>query len=281
MSEKKAVGLIGLGNMGQPIAERVAKFGPATVVFDMREEPLQALRHLGADTAASVVELAPRCDMICLIVNNEAQLREVVVGKDGEGLLEHVRPGTILVIHSTASPHLCRELASLGAQKDVVIFDAPVSGSETAAREGKLSLMVGGPATALEACRPVFQTYASNIFHMGEVGAGEAAKIANNLMYLVNTHAITEALRLARCAGIDPARMMDVAKASSGDSFALQKYDHLVEMLDDYFAGREGFQDTVAKDLRLAIGLGAEFGLPMPASSAALENVKQFWSRDR
>jgi len=272
------VGLIGLGNMGLPIASRVARSGLSTVVYDMREEPVTALRDLGARVATSPANLAEQCDVICVILNNDAQLRSVMLGSGGDGLLDHTWPGAVVAIHSTVSPLLCHELAEYAAGRGVAVIDAPVSGSEFGARDGTLSLMVGGDAQALEKCRPVLESFSANIFHLGVVGTGQIAKLANNLMVAVNTHAVFEGLTLAAAAGIDHHKMIEVAKASSGDSYALRSYEYFIDMAERYLGGLAAFQDTIAKDLRHAIEVADEYAISLPTTSSALAGARQFWT---
>src|SRR5215475_2368131 len=210
----KKIGFIGLGNMGEPMATNIAKVGFDLTVYDIRPEPLRALEKLGAKVARSPQEVGERCDIIETIVVNDAQVEEVLLGKDGGGVLAGAHPGSIMVIHSTIHPKTCQRIAALAKDKNVGVLDAAVSGAEAGARAGTLSLMVGGDAALLEICRPVFNVIGKNIFHMGDVGMGEVAKLANNLMAIVNMQSTREGLRLARLAGIDEQKMLEVVKAS-------------------------------------------------------------------
>jgi 3-hydroxyisobutyrate dehydrogenase len=167
----------------------------------------------------------------------------------------------------------------MGEKRGLVVIDAPISGLETAARDGTLTLMVGGPASALEACRLVFSAYASNIFHLGDVGAGQTAKIINNLMTLVNINTAREALSLAVKAGIAPDKVLEVSRVCTGDSWALRNFDSLNAIGDSYPGGRQAFQDVAAKDLKLAISLGEEYGLSLCAPHTALKSYRKFFTR--
>ncbi|MES3000770.1 MAG: NAD(P)-dependent oxidoreductase [Pseudomonadota bacterium] len=275
----QTVGVIGLGNMGQPVAERIARHGIDTVVYDKREAPLAALREIGAHVASSPADLASRCELICVLVNSEEQLMDVMRGGQDAGLLTCANRGTTIVIHSTVSPAVCRELAHRGRESGLVVIDAPLSGLETAARDGTLSLMVGGPASALEACRLVFSAYASNIFHVGDVGAGQTVKIINNLMTLVNANTAREALSLAAKAGIAPCKMLEVSRVSTSDSWALRNFDALNDVGDHYPGGRQAFQDVAAKDLKLAISLGKAYGVSLSSPDTALKSYREFFTR--
>ena len=202
----KKMGFIGLGAMGRPMAANILKAGFDLTVYDIRSEPMQELEKLGAKVTRSPQEVGEQCDIIETIVVNDAQVEEVILGKDGSGVLAGARPGSIIVIHSTVSPKTCQHIAALAKDKGVGVIDAPVSGAESGAQAGTLSIMVGGEAELLETCRPVLNVLGKTIFHLGAVGMGEMAKIVNNLMVIVNQQSTREGLRLARMAGIERKR---------------------------------------------------------------------------
>lgn len=179
MASQKKIGCIGLGNMGKPMAVNIAKAGFDLTVYDIRPEPLEELKRLGAKGARSPAEVGERCDIIELVVVNDAQVEDVTLGEGG--VLAGAKPGSILVIHSTVHPHTCQQVAEQAKAKGVGVVDAAVSGGEEGSRAGTLTIMVGGGARLLEECRPVFEVVGQNIFHLGDVGMGEAGKLANHL----------------------------------------------------------------------------------------------------
>lgn len=272
------VGIIGLGNMGQPIAQRVAASTFDAMVYDLRDEPLAALKALGAEVAASPSDIAATCNVICIVVNSDTQLQDLMVGSGG--LLDAARPGTAIVIHSTVAPKVCHELEALGRARGIDVVDAPVSGAETGARAGTLTLMIGGSSEAIAKCYPVFESYASDIFHLGAIGMGQVAKITNNLMMLVNTLAVREGLRVAAKAGIDRAKMIDSAQVSTGDSWSLGMFEYFIDMADRYPGGLEAFQNSAAKDLKHAVELANDLGVPAPAATLALDSIREYWKRE-
>jgi 3-hydroxyisobutyrate dehydrogenase-like beta-hydroxyacid dehydrogenase len=275
----KKIGFIGLGNMGQPMATNIAKAGFDLTVYDIREEPMRALERIGAKRAGSPQEVGERCDIIETIVVNDAQVEEVVLGKDGGGVLAGARPGAIIVIHSTVHPHTCRKLAALAKDKGVGMLDVAVSGAEAGARAGILTLMVGGDKALLEICRPVFEVIGKNIFHMGDVGMVETAKLANNLMAIVNMMSTLEGLELAAKAGIDPKAMLEVVRVSTGNSWAAQSWEAMRKTLETYTTGVEGMRQVAYKDISLAVAVGHDVGASLPVAALVSQLVHKIFDR--
>lgn len=276
----KKIGFIGLGNMGEPMATNIAKAGFDLTVYDMRSEPLRALEKLGAKVARSPQEIGERCDIIEIIVVNDAQVEEVILGKDGGGVLAGARPGSIIVIHSTVHPKTCQRIAALAKDKKVGVLDAAVSGAESGARAGTLSLMVGGDPALLEVCRPVFNVIGKNTFHMGEVGMGEIAKLANNLMAIVNMQSTREGLRLARLAGIDEQKMLEVVKASTGNSWAVQSWEAMRQTAAQYTTGPQGMAQVGYKDISLAVTVGHDVGASLPVAALVSQLMEQLFQKE-
>jgi 3-hydroxyisobutyrate dehydrogenase-like beta-hydroxyacid dehydrogenase len=276
----KKIGFIGLGNMGEPMATNIAKAGFDLTVYDIRSEPLRALEKLGAKVARSTQEVGEQCDIIETIVVNDAQVEEVILGKDGGGALAGARAGSIIVIHSTVHPKTCQRIAALAKDKKVGVLDAAVSGAESGARAGTLSLMVGGDPMLLEACRPVFNVIGKNIFHMGDVGMGEVAKLANNLMAIVNMQSTREGLRLARQAGIDEQKMLEVVKASTGNSWAVQSWEAMRQVAQSYTTGPKGMAQVGYKDISLAVTVGHDVGASLPLAALVSQLMEQLFQKE-
>jgi len=276
----KKIGFIGLGNMGEHMATNIARAGFDLTVYDIRSEPLRALEKLGAKVARSPQEVGERCDIIETIVVNDAQVEEVLLGKDGGGVLAGARPGSIMVIHSTVHPKTCQRIAALAKDKNVGVLDAAVSGAESGARAGTLSLMVGGDPALLEICRPVFNVIGKNIFHMGEVGMGEVAKLANNLMAIVNMQSTREGLRLARRAGIDEQKMLEVVKASTGNSWAVQSWEAMRQTAAQYTTGPKGMAQVGYKDVSLAVAVGHDVGVSLPVAALVSQLMEQLFQKE-
>jgi 3-hydroxyisobutyrate dehydrogenase len=258
------IGFIGLGNIGKPMAENLLRAGNRVTVHDVRSEALDGLEDVGARRAESAREVAVHSDLISIAVLDDAQLKTVVLGHDG--LLAGAAPGTVLLVHSTVSPDVCRMLAARCEPAGVRLVDAPVSGAESGAIAGTLTLLVGGAEADVDRCRDVFSIIGERMFHLGEVGAGQVAKICNNLMFTVNLRAALEALRLAEAAGLNEKILREITSASTANSWALANIDAMRDLLDTQRQSRE----PVAignKDLSLAADLGRSLGVDTPIAA--------------
>lgn len=269
------VGFIGLGNMGKPMAVNLAKAGVALTVYDRDPLPLRALEALGAQVASSAREVGERSEIVEIVVMTDRQVEEVVLGKaQGEGLLAGMSPGSIIVIHSTVHPDTCRRMASAAAGKQVGVIDAAVSGAEARSKEGTLTLMVGGDRELVERCQPVFSIVGRDVFHMGDVGMGQVTKLCNNLMSLVNLQVVEEALALARGAGIDEGRMLEIAQRSTGDSWALRSILPMRELISRASHGAGSTARMGGKDLELALRVGQSLGVPLDFTEFAIQRAR-------
>lgn len=261
---KEKIGFIGLGNMGKPMAINLAKAGMDLTVFDLKPEPCRELAALGAKVAGSTAELGEQCDIVELVVMSDRQVEEVISGRgQGDGLLAGMKAGGLIIIHSTVSPVTCQRMAAICAEKHISVMDAAVSGAEARSKTGTLTLMVGGDAKSFERARPIFSIVGEDIFHLGAVGMGQAAKLCNNLMSLVNVKVVEEALELARAAGIDEDQMIEIAKLSTGDSWALRDIKSMRALFALSTHGGGSVAKLVPKDLKLALRFGESLGVPL------------------
>lgn len=206
------------------MARRMIEAGLATVLWARRPESLEPFSDSGAGFASSVTELGMQVGYVGVCVVDDAGVREVC-----EQLIPAMAPGGLIAIHSTVDPRLCRELADSARQHELELLDAPVSGGGPAAAEGTLTLMVGGSAPAVEAARPVFETFARLIVHLGDVGAGQNAKLVNNAMMSANLAIAYQGLLAARELGIDREAFVELVKVSSGRSFSFEVCSRLPE----------------------------------------------------
>lgn len=212
-------GFIGLGDQGGPMAEMMLRASCPVMVWARRAETLAAYLALGATTAADPAALGAACDVVGLCVTGDADVRELVYAR---GLLAAMRPGAVLMIHSTIFPDTCREIARDAAERGVIVLDAPVSGSAARARAGTLLVIVGGDPAALERVRPLVETYADPILEVGDVGAAMTAKLINNLMAAVNYATAYDALALAAEVGLSPDHLREVALTGSGRNYGFE-----------------------------------------------------------
>jgi 3-hydroxyisobutyrate dehydrogenase-like beta-hydroxyacid dehydrogenase len=177
-------------------------------------------------------------------------------------------------------PKTCQRIATLAKDQRVGVLDAAVSGAESGARAGTLTLMVGGDPALLETCRPVFNVLGKNIFHMGEVGMGEVAKLANNLMAIVNMQSTREGLRLARLAGIDEEKMLEVVKVSTGNSWAAQSWEAMRQVAQNYTTGPKGMAQVGYKDVSLAVTVGHDVGASLPVAALVSQLMEQLFQKE-
>ncbi|MGV9408706.1 NAD(P)-dependent oxidoreductase [Nocardia sp. NPDC003693] len=250
------VGFIGLGSQGGPMARRIIEAGYRTTLWARRSASLEPFADSAAATADSPAALAAASDLVCLCVVGDADVRQVVLGE--QGILAGLAPGGILAVHATVHPDTCRELAETAAAQRVTLIDAPVSGGGPAAAVGTLLVMAGGPADAVDRCRPVFGTFADPIVHLGGVGAGQTTKLLNNLLFTANLATSVSTLTLGRELGISPERLGEVISHGTANSFALGRLvagDGTLTRL----AAHAG--DLLRKDVGLVADLATQAGI--------------------
>jgi len=259
------IGFIGIGNMGLPMSSNLLKAGYELIVYDIREEAMKDPVRLGAKAARSSREVAQASDIVMTSLPTQKALEEVVLLEDG--VLEGAKRGCILIDTSTVSPSSIKSIASIAKERGVEVLDAPVSGGVAGAKAATLTVMVGGDKSVFDRCQEIFRVIGKNIYHVGDVGSGNTVKLVNNLMSLVNVVALSEGMVLGMKAGVDPETLHRVISVSTGRSYALEvKLPNLISK------GRfeAGFAiDLACKDLRLAIDLGREMGVPLFVTSIA------------
>lgn len=266
-----ALGFIGLGQIGCPMAEHLLDNPGGLVVCDVRPEATASFAEKGAKVAADPAEVAKNADVISVMVRDDEQVREVV-----GGILTTARPATVVAVHSTIRPGTAERLAEEAAPRRVTVVDAPVAGGFIGAAAGSLAVMIGGPEEALERCREPFGRWASLIVHMGPVGAGTRAKLARNLLQFAAYSAAAEAQRLAEAAGINHVRFADVVRHSDRvtggpGAIMLRRMASPLRRGDPLFEILSHTRDLGEKDLRLALELGRELGVDLPFAALALE----------
>ena len=263
------VGFIGLGSQGGPMARRIVDAGYPTTLWARRPATLEPFAGTPAKVAASPAELAGQSDLVCICVLDDAGVEEVVTGD--RGVLAGLAAGGTIAVHSTVHPDTCRRLAAEAGARGVRLVDATVSGGGVAAAEGRLLVMVGGDAEAVDFCRPVFATYADPIVHLGPVGAGQVTKLLNNVLFTANLATAADTLALGRALAVDPHRLAEVIAHGTANSFALGRVAAAGGTLDR-IAGHAGA--TLRKDIRLVAALADAASAPaevvVPAADAAL-----------
>jgi len=222
MSEMERIGFIGLGSQGGPIAERIAAAGYPLTLWARRADALAHFLEKGATAAPDIATLGATCDHVGICVVDDAGVAEIV-----EQLLPAMRPGSRIVIHSTILPDHCVALAERFCGRGIAFLDAPVSGGGPAAAAGSLTVMCGGTSEAYVAARPVLESFGGLIVRMGDVGAGQRAKIVNNALMAANMGLAHAAMEAGRALDLDGAALRDLIKASSGRSFGFEVYARL------------------------------------------------------
>lgn len=269
------VGFIGLGNIGKPMAARLTAWPGGLTVYDVVPDPLAEMEKLGGRAAASVAELAAECGVVCVMVNTDEQVRDVM----GE-ILGAARPGTVVVVHSTISPDLPPRLEDLARRHDLLFVDAPVSGGAMGAADGTLAIMVGGSDAAFAAAREPLALMGSEVVHCGPAGNGTAAKLARNLLHFVAFTATGEALRLAEAAGIDLVALGRIVRHTdsiTGGPGAIMHRDTTAPL-----APGDGWTSIFAhvlaigsKDLAHAIELADRLGVEVPMAQYSSEHLAE------
>lgn len=216
------VGFVGLGSQGAPMARRIVEAGYPLVLWARRVESLHAFADTPAQIASSLHELGAQCDHVGICVVDDAGVQQVCAA-----LLPAMRAGSCIVIHSTVHPDLCRTLARQANERGIALIDAPVSGGGAGAAAGTLTVLVGGDAETVAAVRPVFETFAGLIAHLGAVGAGQMAKLVNNALMAAHVAIAHNGLEAAMALGIDRAAFIELVRVSSGRSFGFDVYAQL------------------------------------------------------
>ena len=266
----RPVGFVGLGAMGKPMAQRLVDWPEGLHVYDVAPGPLAELAEAGAKVATSLAELAGAVGLVCVMVRDDAQVREVL-----DQLLLSAAPGLIVAIGSTVAPDTPEELAGLAAKRGVQVIDAPVSGGVIGAAAGSLAIMVGGPDETFAAAKDVLGRMGTRVVHAGPVGAGTKMKLARNLVHFVSFTAAAEAQRLAEAAGIDLVRLGKVVRhtdAITGGPGAIMLRPSTAELApDDPWRGI--FEHVLAlgeKDLGFAVELADRLGVDVPLAKQSL-----------
>ena len=262
------IGFIGLGALGLPMAKNLIKAGFDLTVYARRPEPAAEVRALGARSADSPRAVAEQVEVVITIVTADPDVRAVILGEGGA--LAGMKAGGIIVDMSTISPMTIQEIARIAEAKGVEVMDAPVSGGDTGAKAGTLTIIAGGKKGTFERCRPIFEAMGKNIFHVGGVGVGQVVKIANQVIGGTILAVVSEALVMGVKAGADPEALRQVIGVSSGNSnlFQARVGDF---MLKDQF--QPGFMlDLMKKDIGLALEIGKTLSVPMPVGAAAYQH---------
>ncbi|MEA5090898.1 MAG: 2-hydroxy-3-oxopropionate reductase [Solidesulfovibrio sp.] len=262
----KKIGFIGLGIMGKPMCRNLLKAGYALTVFSRTKANVDAVTALGAVYAPSPAEVAAASELVIIMVPDSPQVREVVLGEGG--VIHGAKPGLYVVDMSSIAPLASREIGAALATVGVRFLDAPVSGGEPKAVDGTLSVMAGGDVADFEAVKPVLAAMAASVVRVGEVGAGNVAKLANQIIVALNIAAMSEALVLATKAGVEPEMVYQAIRGGLAGSTVLDAKAPLV--MDRKFD--PGFRIKLhVKDLANVLRTANELHAPLPLTASVME----------
>ena len=267
MSTAQRIAFLGLGVMGAPMAGHLARAGHTVTAYNRTASRAQAWldKHRGdgldVATAATPAEAAAGQDVVVTCVGNDSDLAEVVLG--GSAALAAMREGALFIDHTTVSPQIARRIAEEAAKRGVDALDAPVSGGQAGAENGKLAIMCGGSAQAMERARPVMQAYAARMVRIGEAGAGQATKAVNQICIAGTLAGLSEGVRFAQAAGLDMARVLEAIAGGAAQSWQMEnRWPTMAAGEFDF-----GFAiDWMRKDLAIALEEARGNGLDLPVT---------------
>jgi len=262
------IGFIGLGIMGRPMAKNLIKAGYKLIVFD-KYAKFDDLVALGAAGASSSKEVTSKSDFIITMLPNSPHVKEVIMGEGG--VLENGKSGQIVVDMSSIAPSVSIEVGVALAAKGISFLDAPVSGGEPKAIDGTLAIMVGGDQKTFDAVKPILDKMGASVILVGGIGAGNVAKLANQIVVALNIAAVSEAFVLATKAGVDPVKVFDAIKGGLAGSTVMNAKVPMI--LDGNF--KPGFKiELHIKDLQNALDTGHNLNVPLPLTANVMETLQ-------
>lgn len=277
------IGFIGAGNMGGPMAINLLKAGHEVCVFDLSAECVAAVTKEGASSANTPAEAVQGAEFVISMLPSGKIVEDLYIHKDG--LLEQISSSTLVIDCSTIAPENAIKLSKAALEKGIVSLDAPVSGGVGGAKAGTLTFIVGGEVEAFEQAKPILMSMGKNVFHAGDHGAGQTAKICNNMLLAVHMAGTAEALQLGVDNGLDPKVLSDIMLQSSGRNWSLELYNPFPGVMENVPASNEyngGFQvNLMNKDLGLAMeaALKSQSTTPMGSLAKSLysQHARKGW----
>nr|WP_258167488.1 NAD(P)-dependent oxidoreductase [Vulcanisaeta moutnovskia] len=264
--DKTKVGLIGLGIMGSAMAMNIHKAGFPLIVYNRTRSKTEPFAKLGIPVANSPREVAEKSDVVIEMVTDAPDVEEVLFGKDG--VVHGAHPGLVVIDMSTNSPDYAKYFAGKLAEYGIEFLDAPVTGGDVGARQGTLTIMVGGKREVFERVKPVFEAMGKTIIYAGDVGNGQMLKLLNQIVVGIDMLAVAEAMALAKKAGIDMEKLFTVLSTGAANSFTVQYY--MPKMMKGDF--EPGFRAAhLKKDLKYAIETTNKLNVPLPGTALTLQ----------
>lgn len=266
-----AVGFIGLGDIGLPMACRLAQAGFQPLVYDVLPERITSAVASGARAAASLKQIAQECRYVLIVVVDAAQIHSLLQSEDG--LFFNADPGATFICHSTMLPDQAKKLELLAKSKGHDWLDAPMSGGRVGAEAGTLAFLVGGPANVFEKCQPLLDVMGHKTFYLGDVGTGQVGKLVNATMCHLNYIVAMEALALASAYGIAEENIIDIVKVSTGNSWVTENWGQMeMAFLKRAEAGFTAeYERRIRKDLNYVLSSARDKCLSMPLVALGTE----------
>jgi 2-hydroxy-3-oxopropionate reductase len=265
----KKIGFIGVGIMGKPMAKNLIDAGYRLIAYDIAEKPLNEIVEHGAERGTSPKDVSEKSNIIITMLPNSPEVRKAVLGENG--VIEGVRKGQILIDMSSIAPLVSREVAEELKKKGVETLDGPVSGGQEKAEAGTLAIMVGGKKEVFEECKEILDVMGGSVTLVGDIGAGQTTKLANQIIVAINIAAVAEALTMGKKAGVDPEAIFNAIRGGLAASQCLE--DKAPRM----FAGRfdPGFRIRLhVKDLTNVLETSRELHTAMPLTSQVMEMMQ-------
>ena len=270
-----SIAFIGLGNMGAPMANNLIKAGHQLAVFDLVPGAVNSLADAGARPAASAADAVKGAEIVVTMLPASKHVESLYLDSD---LLGAIDPAALVIECSTIAPDSARKVATAAQARGLAMIDAPVSGGTGGAAAGTLTFIVGGEASALDRAMPVLQAMGKNIFHAGAAGAGQVAKICNNMLLGILMAGTSEALALGVANGLDPKVLSDIIAKSSGRNWATELYNPWPGVMENTPASK-GYAGGFGVDLMLKdLGLAAEAALSTRSSIPLGELARNLYS---
>lgn len=254
--------------MGKPMAKNLLSAGYQLIVHDINPVPVDELVKLGAEKADNPAEIAEKSDIVITMLPDSPDVEKVILGENG--VLEGIKEGSIIIDMSSISPIVSRTIATEAKKKGVDILDAPVSGGEPGAIKGTLAIMVGGTKSTFDACLDILQTMGKDITYVGEYGAGQTVKLANQIIVALNIAAVGEALVLGKKAGVDPGQLYKAIRGGLAGSSVLDAKVPMILSRDF----KPGFRMRLhQKDLRNTLLTASKLNVPLPLTSLVQQMI--------
>ena len=270
------IGFVGLGIMGKPMAKNLIDAGYSLTVFDINQVAVDELVEYGCTKANSGKEISESSQYIITMVPDSADSEKAILGDNG--VLEGASKGKIIIDMSSIAPGVSQKIANMCEANGVSFLDAPVSGGEPKAIDGSLAIMVGGKENIFTKCKPIFEVLGSSVVLCGNYGAGNTTKLANQIIVAANIEAVSEALVLAKKAGLDPNTVFDAIKGGLAGSTVLNAKAPMM-ITGDF---NPGFRIKLhQKDLHNALLTGKELGVPLPVTSLIQQMIGSLMNKGK